>query len=260
MKMQRARTRLGEVERGSVLVIVLWVALGLVSITLYFANSMTFELRASDNRVAALSAGQAIDAASRYVEYILANLGTNGIVPDVSSYQSEAVPVGEAHFWLIGRPADYLVQPDQVFFGLVDENSKVNLNGASATVLARLTNVSLQLAANIADWRNTNGTTSANGDGPTVYSMLGAGYLPKLASFETVDELRLVYPMDMGVLCGEDRNLNGALDPGEMDTNRNGYVDSGLLEYVTVYSREPNTAPDGSALNARPRLSARSDW
>ena len=38
-------------RRGSTLVIVLWIAFGLVSITLYFAHSMIFELRASDNRV-----------------------------------------------------------------------------------------------------------------------------------------------------------------------------------------------------------------
>jgi hypothetical protein len=53
--------------------------------------------------------------------------------------------------------------------------------------------------------------------------------------------------MDLGTLYGEDLNLNGALDPSEMDTNHNNAVDCGLLEYVTVYSREPNTGPDGSA-------------
>ena len=40
-------------QRGSVLVIVMWIAFGLVSLALYFANSMNFELRASDNRVSA---------------------------------------------------------------------------------------------------------------------------------------------------------------------------------------------------------------
>jgi hypothetical protein len=48
-------------RRGSVLVIVLWIAFGLVSLALYFANSMNFELRASDNRVCAQAADQAIE-------------------------------------------------------------------------------------------------------------------------------------------------------------------------------------------------------
>ncbi len=48
--------------------------------------------------------------------------------------------------------------------------------------------------------------------------------------------------------------MNGALDPNERDgdlsppdDNRDGQLDAGLFEYLTVYSREPNTAPDGSA-------------
>ena len=50
----------------------LWVAIGLVSIALYFANSMTYELRASDNRATGLAADQAIEGAARYVGYVLA--------------------------------------------------------------------------------------------------------------------------------------------------------------------------------------------
>ncbi len=232
---------------GSVLIIVLWVALGLVTITLYFAESMSFELRASDNRVAGLAADQAIDGGARYVASVLALLATNGLVPDVTSYESQAVPVGDARFWLIGRAGDYQAQPDEVFFGLVDEGSKLNLNSTwvSADRLMMFTNMTLELAANIVDWRSTNGTTSANGDGPTVYSQFQPPYLCKNSPYETIDELRLVYPMDMGTLVGEDVNRNGVLDPSELDTNRNGTVDPGILEYVTVYSREPNSLSGG---------------
>src|SRR5271157_6152210 len=43
---------LGTAERhGSILIIVLWVAFGLCSIALYFAHSMSMELRAADNNV-----------------------------------------------------------------------------------------------------------------------------------------------------------------------------------------------------------------
>jgi type II secretory pathway component PulK len=242
------RNPITAVERGSVLVVVLWIALGLVSITLYFASSMNLELRAADNRVSALAADQAIEGGIRYVQYVLSTLGTNGTVPDVTSYQSEAVPVGDSHFWLIGRAGDYVsqTQPDQVFFGLIDEGAKLNLNTITADRLSLLTNMTPELAANIVDWRDTNGNTSANGDGPAVYSQFQPAYLCKNGPYETVDELRLVYPVDMGTLVGEDLNRNGALDPSETDTNYNSTVDPGLLEFVTVYSREPNTRPDGS--------------
>ena len=45
-------------SRGSVLIIVLWVAFGLISIALYFGNATSMELRASDNRVAAMCNAQ----------------------------------------------------------------------------------------------------------------------------------------------------------------------------------------------------------
>jgi len=53
---------------------------------------------------------------------------------------------------------------------------------------------------------------------------------------------------------GEDANLNGALDPNEDDggvtlpeDNRDGRLDAGILEYVTVYSREAATRTNGEA-------------
>src|SRR5882672_8470572 len=63
----RTRTRTRRTEDGSVLIVVLWIAIGLVSIALYFANSMTFELRAADNRASGLASEQAIEGAARYV-------------------------------------------------------------------------------------------------------------------------------------------------------------------------------------------------
>jgi type II secretory pathway component PulK len=230
-----------DATRGSILVIVLWITFGLVAITLYFANEMSLELHASDNRVSGLTAEQAIEGAARYAGYILTNqiaYGTNGNIPDPTTYQSEAVPIGDAHFWFIGRDNTGQAQPDQVTFGLIDEASKLNLNTVAATNLSWLPNMTAEIAANIVDWRNTNGTTSPDGDGSTAYSSLS--YLAKNEPFETVDELRLVYGMDMSLLVGEDGNRNGALDPNETDANGNSIVHPGIADYLTVYSREPN--------------------
>src|SRR5206468_2719011 len=51
---------------ASTFIIVLWIAFGLVSVALYFGQTMSFELRASDNRVSGLAAEQAIEGAARY--------------------------------------------------------------------------------------------------------------------------------------------------------------------------------------------------
>jgi type II secretory pathway component PulK len=226
-------------KNASVLIIVLWVCIGLVSIALYFANSMTYELRASDNRVSGLAADQAIEGAARYVGFILANLATNGAVPVSTQFSCEAVPVGDAKFWLIGRDPTGQNATEPAF-GLIDEASKLNLNTANTNVLSYLPNMTPDFAQAILDWRGTNGVVSLD------YATLG--YLPKNAPFETVDELRLVYGATVDLLAGDDINRNGVLDANEKDTTGTGELNSGLFEYTTVWTREPNFHSDGSSL------------
>lgn len=230
-------------QRGSVLIIVLWVALGLVAIALYFANSMTYELRAADNRVAGLAADQAIEGAARYVSYVLTTYATNGAMPDGSQFACANVPVGDAHFWLIGRDPSAGLSgstPTAPVFGLVDEGSKFNLNTVNTNMLAYLPNMTGDFAEAIMDWRGTNGVVSLD------YASLG--YYPKNSPFETVDELRLVYGATPDLLAGDDVNRNGALDANEKDSSGTGQMNSGLLEYTTIYTREPNFHSDGSSL------------
>src|SRR5580704_13567033 len=121
----------GRSERASLLIIVIWIAFGLVSITLYFAHSMTFEMRAADNRVAAIEAQQAIEGAARYIGCVLSNLDIPGSMPDLQTYQYQNVPVGNAHYWLIGRGLNDQDPQTMAHFGLVDECSKMNVNYAS---------------------------------------------------------------------------------------------------------------------------------
>src|ERR1700722_1715050 len=173
-------------ESASVLIIVLWIAIGLVSIALYFANSMTYELQASDNRTSGLAAQQVIEGAARYVSYVLYNYATNGAVPESSQFKCEAVPVGDAQFWLIGRDPSTTPSKDP-YFGLIDEASKFNLNTVSSNQLMGLPNMTSDFAEAILDWRSTNGV----GEESLNYDALG--YDDKNAAFESVDELRLVY-------------------------------------------------------------------
>ena len=228
-------------EAASVLILVLWISIGLVAIALYFANSMTFELRASDNRATGIAAEQAIEGAACYVGYVLSNFATNGAVPNNTQFSCEAVPVGDAHFWLIGRDPSGTPSTEP-YFGLVDEASKLNLNRAGTNALFYLPNMTLDFADAIVDWRSTNGS----GNYALDYASLG--YTDKNSPFETVDELRLVYGATIDLLVGEDVNRNGVLDANETDVNGNGTLDPGLFEYVTVYSRQPNFHSDGTML------------
>jgi type II secretory pathway component PulK len=241
---------------GSVLIIVLWVAFGLVSIALYFANSMTFELRAADNRVAALEAEQAIDGAARYALYLLQNAEEKGKLPDVLTYQRELVSLGESFFWFIGRGDEAARQGSQnePIFSLGDEASKLNLNTITSEMLQKLPRMTPELAAAIVDWRDDDSEVTEGGAEDDTYLRLRPPYKCKNARFESIEELRMVFGIDLEVLYGEDLNQNGILDPNENDgdllppsDNRDGRLDPGLVEYLTVWSKESNTRSDGSA-------------
>ena len=213
---------------GSVLIIVLWIAFGLVTLALYFANSMNLELRASDNRVSAQGAEQAIEGAARYINYILTTQisnGSNGSIPGTDVYLQEAVPVGDAHFWIIGRETNNVSMATQLCFGLIDEASKLNLNTACSNNIYWLPRMTSDLLEAMMDWRDTNG----NGPTATYYAMQQPAYVCKAFPFESVDELRLVEGADMDILVGEDANRNGILDPNENDDNQNGQVDPGIF-------------------------------
>jgi DNA uptake protein ComE-like DNA-binding protein len=205
-------------------------------------------LRAADNRVSGISAEQAIEGAQRYVSYYLANYSTNGVFPTNVNFTCENVPVGDAHYWIIGRDANG-DDPNNLHFGLIDEGSKLNLNYANTNALAYLPNMTFDFAEAILDWRGTNGTVSLD--------YASAGYESKNAKFESVDELRLVYGADLNLLVGDDLNRNGVLDPNEKSTTGTGQLNSGLLEYTTVYTREPNFHSDGTMLTNVTGLSGR---
>ena len=223
---QRPARRRHTQENASVLIIVLWICIGLVSITLYFANSMTYELRAADNQVTGLAAEQAIEGAARYVSFALSNFATNGAVPTSTQFSCQAVSIGDAKFWIIGRDPSATPSVTEPYFGLIDEGSKLNVNKAGTNTLSYLPNMDMDIAQSIVDWRTTNASPDLT------YAQYG--YTEKESPFETVDELRLVDGVTGDILEGEDLNRNGVLDGAEKDVNGNG--------------REPNFHSDQSIL------------
>lgn len=241
-------------ERGSVLVIVLWISLGLVTLALYFAHSTSLALKSADQRSAGIEADQAIEGATRYVSYVLANLEEPGLMPSRILYRNEAELLGDATFWILGRNADELT-PTLPYFALVDEGSKLNLNTATLEMLQALPLDGMaQVAAAILDWRDTDSDIRSDGGAEDeTYLRLNPPYHCKNGKFETVEELKLVQGITTKLLYGEDTNRNGILDPNEndgessppYDDNHDGKLDPGLLEYVTVYSRASNTRTNG---------------
>lgn len=233
---------------GSVLIVGPWASLGLVSVALLFGHSMLMARRGAGNDVAGHQAEQAVEGAARYAVSLLEDVETPGRLPEVATYESEEVPLGEARFWFVGRPED--PASTERVFGLVDEAGKLNLNTitqARLPTLLALPGMTEELAAAIVDWVDTDDDITPNGAESETYERLQPAYSCKNGPFESIEELALLNGATREILYGEDANQNGVLDPNEDDgdksepqDNADGKLDFGILEYVTVFSRESN--------------------
>jgi len=234
-------------DRGTVLIVTMWIVLVLAGLTLVFGRAIRIEAIASANHVASLRAHAAALGA---LQFLMAYLdGTDGVPLGEEDVVCEAVQVGDAYFWILGPR---LGEDDAYSFRIVDEASKVNLNSADVDMLSALPGVTAELAASIVDWRDEDAEISQGGAESEYYLLLEDPYYCKDAPFETVEEVLLVKDATLDILLGEDTNRNGVLDANENDAddslpddNSDGTLDGGIWDYVTVYSAEPNTSSSG---------------
>lgn len=239
-------------RRGAVLIIVLWISTGLVTLVLLFGYSMMLEYRSAENTLAAYQAEQAIEGGMRYIKYILSSELDPGELPDEEEYTFIGLPIGHAYFWLIGRDNDTTFTSSEPYFGLVDESSKININTAPREILLAIPGMTESLAGAIIDWRDEDDDVTENGAETSSYFTLRPGYECKNAMFETPFELRLLYNITYEDVFGEDANLNGVLDMNENDgqvllpfDDQDGTLEPGIWEYITIYTKHPNTDSDG---------------
>jgi len=250
-------------RRGSILVIAMWVVVVLGALVVVYARSMQVEGVASANRLSNVKA-VAIEHAAE--QYVLCNVdGTMGDAVSMTAIPGQAIQVGDGYFWLLRpNPAD-----DQHFdFGIQDEASKLNLNIATDAMLVNVPNANQEIADAIMTWKNASGTPTGQAEGSSYYESLPEPYDNKSNNFETVEELLLLQDMTDGaqtippdVLFGSDLNRNGIIDNGEggtgtassslsnsLNNSAGNYTDSrGMYNFLTCYTAEPNTDPNGNA-------------
>ncbi|XHR30206.1 MAG: hypothetical protein ACFUZC_06530 [Chthoniobacteraceae bacterium] len=258
--------------RGSVLIVVMIVCIGLVSLTLVFANTMALAYRGEDNALAGRQAEAAIEGGARYAVYLFSQVNREGGLPDPNDFQSDTLPVGEATFWFIGVSSGSASQStsDQPVFGFVDEASKLNLNTASATVLQGLPGMTSDLAQAVVTWRSSTSGAATSGTSTSGTSSSSSSVIRnstnKYAPFESVEEIALLVSGSgsQDILYSADYNANHVLDGAERtqaasSSMSNAFstgsaatpafdngLNPGILEYATVFSREPNTLSDGT--------------
>ena len=221
----------------------------LAAMVLVFAREMHTEAIASSNHAANAQANWIARGAIEAIRGDLAEAVTNGEAPHLSEVEAQGMELGGGMFWII-RP-NY--EDDQKHaFGLISEAGKININTASADVLVECPGIDENLAAAIVDWRDEDLDLTPGGAESEYYLTRPTPYNAKDGDFDTIGELLLVRDIDAAIFYGEDTNQNGVLEPIENDgsnnlpdDNSNGDLDRGLIDYLTVYSTEPDTDSAG---------------
>jgi DNA uptake protein ComE-like DNA-binding protein len=141
-----------------------------------------------------------------------------------------------------------------VRYGITDEESRLNLNDATAEELGKLEGMTPDVVAAIIDWRDADNTVTPGGAEAEYYASLQPPYLPRNGPFQTTRELLMVRGVTMDLFAGEDTNQNGLLDPEEDDgndsyppDNRDGILDAGWSGSLTVHSSVRNVNAAGEA-------------
>ncbi|MBN2449085.1 MAG: general secretion pathway protein GspK [Lentisphaeria bacterium] len=247
-------------QRGSVLVLTLWLAAGLCAAALMAGHTAVLRHRRDAHLQASLEADHAVEGMLRYLLEVLGDVEEEGTLPDRESYEAEDVAIGNCRVWLLGRGAD--VSASAPTYALEDECSRLNLNRAEPEMLEALPGMTAEFAAAIGDWIDEDADISAGGAESETYLALDPPYVAKDANVETVDEIRLVNGVEALILTGRDRNRNTIVEPWERDFAEEykerfqDVADLGVLAFLTVHSREPNLAADGSErvdLNGNPQ-------
>ena len=227
----------------------LGVILVLSALVLVFAQEMRTETQAAGNRLSAVQADAVENGAEQWA---MAEIESNA--PDAATIQTipaEALQVGNGYFWLLHPDP---TQTQNYGFGIVDEAGKLNLNTASSLQLQALPNSTVDISDSIADWVDTDDDTNPNGAESSYYQALTEPYGAKNSGFETVEELLMVKNMTPFVLYGYDLNHDGIIDQNEQQlgglsagTSTTTNDPRGMFNYLTCYSKEPNSNGNGGA-------------
>lgn len=251
-------------RRGTIFVVSMWVVIILAGLVVVFARSMRVEAVASGNRLSNVEAASVEHAAE---QWLLCQVdGTMGDAVSMTAIPAQAIQVGNGYFWLISPNPD----DDQHYgFGIQDESAKINLNVATDAMLVNVPDSTQEIADAIVTWRNPGGSLTGQAGGSGYYESLPEPYDNKSNNFETVEELLLLQNTQNGaqtvtkdILFGSDLNRDGVIDAGESQaaggaqgaaaqsfSNAGGYNDTrGMYNFLTCYTSQPATAPDGSAL------------
>lgn len=244
-------------EEGVVLVLVLVILIAVTALALSLAREARVEVAIAAERSDAVQLRGLLDSAIE--------LGMAEVRADLEPGAKLSSPWRDDQTRFAGLQLEggriwlLITEPDpgdgrEIRYGVRDEGSKLDVNVADEDQLSALPGITQEAVEGILDWRDADDDTREQGAESGYYSTLSPPYTAKNAPFESLEELLRVRGVDAAMLYGEDRNRNGLLDPGEDDgdgsfppDDADGQLDRGLIDYLTVFSRELNRTKEGKA-------------
>ena len=204
--MNKNKTEVVNPRQGSILIGVLWSLFFLAALALAINSLITPQLSLAAklrDRVMLQHIAQA-GIKSAIIEIRADETEGYDVLNDLWSVNEEAFKeiqlADERYFSLKHTVAGDEDGEDEVYYGLVDEERKININTGTGDVLSEFFEIvgeaSPQEAADIADaivdWRDEDDEPSANGAESSYYEGLDPGYVCKNANFDILEELFLV--------------------------------------------------------------------
>jgi len=163
--------------------------------------------------------------------------------------QFRDVPLGRGQFRVIrpGRPEE----GGGLVYGVSDEESRLNVNYASAEQLTGIYGMTPDVVAAINDWRDADNAVTPGGAEAEYYTSLRPPYLQRNGPFQTVRELLMVRGISRELLLGRNANQNASdstadsLGESAPPDNPANLLDSGWASIFTVDSSVQNVNAAG---------------
>lgn len=156
---------------------------------------------------------------------------TGNYYDDASQFRN--VAFGRGTFSVIRRGR--LDEGGGVIYGIGDEESRLNVNAASADELGQIQDMTPDVAAAIVNWRGGDNTTLAAET--QYYTGLQPPYQPREGPYQTIRELLMVRGISPDELLGRDTHQNGLLAETENgDFVTPGSVDSSDLGWAGIFT------------------------
>ncbi len=137
-------------------------------------------------------------------------------------------------------------------YGISDEESRLNVNVASAEELGQLHGMTPDVVAAIQDWRDDDNTVTPGGAEIEYYAALQPPYQPRNGPLQTVRELLMVRGVSRELLLGSAAARDGlqATQGDDRDEGSLDHLDNGWAELLTVDSSVKDiTASGGERVN-----------